>query len=48
LGQLIDGVWREDDIISEIKATGHYVKQNAIFRDFITADGGSGFKAEPG
>jgi putative glutathione S-transferase len=48
MGQLIDGVWNEEDIISEIKADGAYQKKAAIFRNSITADGSSGFKAEPG
>lgn len=48
MGQLIDGVWSDDDLISEIKADGAYQKKDAIFRDAITADGSSGFKAETG
>ena len=47
MGQLIDGVWSDEDIISEIQADGSYLKKPSIFRRFITADGSSGFKAEP-
>ncbi len=48
MGQLIEGVWKDEDILSEIMADGSYVKRTSIFRNFITADGSSGFKAEPG
>lgn len=48
MGQLVNGVWSDEEIISEIKTDGSYQKKKAIFRNFITADGESGFKAEPG
>jgi len=44
MGQLIDGVWSDEDILSEIQADGSYLKKPSIFRRFITADGSSGFK----
>jgi putative glutathione S-transferase len=46
MGQLINGVWKDKNIISEIEADGSYVKRPSIFRQTITADGSSGFKAE--
>jgi glutathionyl-hydroquinone reductase len=48
MGQLIDGIWSDEDIISEIQADGSYLKKPSVFRNFITADGASGFKAESG
>jgi putative glutathione S-transferase len=48
MGQLIDGIWSDEDILSEIQADGSYAKKPSIFRRAITADGSSGFKAETG
>lgn len=36
------------EISSEITSTGEFVRQKSCFREFVTADGSSGFKAEPG
>ncbi|HLI11318.1 MAG TPA: glutathione S-transferase family protein [Alphaproteobacteria bacterium] len=47
MGLLIDGVWR--DQWYDTKATGgRFQRQESRFRNWITADGSSGFKAEPG
>jgi glutathionyl-hydroquinone reductase len=47
MGRLIDGVWHNDEQI--IKGdNGKFVRRESVFRNWITADGSSGFKAEPG
>jgi len=53
MGHLIDGVWRDDGY--ERKSTGgKFVRKDANFRNWVTADGTAGpsgkagFKAEPG
>jgi putative glutathione S-transferase len=47
MGLLIDGVWH--DRWYDTKETGgRFVRQSSQFRDRVTADSGSGFKAEPG
>ncbi|HEY9101139.1 glutathione S-transferase family protein [Chitinimonas sp.] len=53
MGLLVDGVWR--DVWYETQSTGgRFVRQDAAFRNWITADGSpgpsgtGGFKAEPG
>ena len=47
MGLLVDGVWR--DQWYDTKATGgRFVRQESRFRSWVTADGGTGFKAEPG
>ena len=47
MGLLVDGVWR--DQWYDTKATGgRFVRQESQFRSWVTADGGSGFKAAPG
>ncbi len=45
MGHLLNGSWTTDNALSEIQ-DGYYVKRPARFRDFVTADGSSGFKAE--
>ena len=47
MGNLLNGTWTEDDTLSENQG-GRYVKKPSVFRERITADGSSGFKAEPG
>ena len=47
MGHLLNGSWTMDDVLKEIQ-DGYYVKQPSRFRNFITADGSSGFKAEAG
>ena len=47
MGKLIDGVWH--DVGYDTKQTGgRFVRRESQFRDRVTADGSSGFKAEPG
>jgi putative glutathione S-transferase len=47
MGMLIDGVWK--DIPRDARVTGgEFVRTESIFRDRVTADGSSGFKAETG
>ncbi len=47
MGKLIDGVWH--DVGDDTKKTGgRFVRRESQFRDWVTADGSSGFKAEPG
>jgi putative glutathione S-transferase len=47
MGMLIDGVWK--DVPRDTRVTGgEFVRTESIFRDRVTADGSSGFKAEPG
>ena len=48
MGNLLNGRWTVEDTLSEIREGGRYVKHPSVFRDWITADGSSGFKAEPG
>jgi len=47
MGKLIDGKWEQASIITSDK-TGHFVRADSVFRNWITADGKSGFKAEAG
>ena len=47
MGMLIDGQWISDEGARE-DAQGRYLRTESTFRDRITADGSSGFKAEPG
>ena len=48
MGQLIDGVWSDDDILSEIEANGAYKKKRSLLRSRIEADGTSDFPAVAG
>jgi putative glutathione S-transferase len=47
MGMLIDGVWTDDDVRNTDKG-GAFQRVESGFRDVVTADGSSGFKAEPG
>lgn len=53
MGQLVDGQWTDDAFDTKTR-TGKFVRKNAAFRHWITADGNAGptgdagFKAEPG
>jgi putative glutathione S-transferase len=47
MGLLIDGVWK-DQWYDTKSSGGRFVRQSAQFRDRVTADGSSGFKAESG
>jgi len=53
MGQLVNGVWRDEWY--DTKSSGrHFQRQDAVFRNWVTADGSpgpsgiGGFKAEPG
>jgi glutathionyl-hydroquinone reductase len=48
MGILVDGHWREEDLPAETDREGAFRRADSQFRDWITADGSSGFKAEPG
>jgi putative glutathione S-transferase len=45
---LIDGQWRDEDPPAEVGKAGNFQRVDSAFRDRITADGSSGFKAEAG
>lgn len=45
MGMLVKGVWR--DVGYETKA-GEFLRNESVFRDRVTADGSSGFRAEAG
>jgi putative glutathione S-transferase len=47
MGLLIDGVWK-DEWYDTAKTGGRFVRGDSAFRDRVTADGSSGFAAEPG
>ena len=48
MGVVIDGKWTDGDLPQEVGQTGQFNRAESIFRNRITADGSSGFKAEPG
>jgi putative glutathione S-transferase len=48
MGHLLDGKWTHENVLGERRPDGMYVKRTALYRDWITADGSSGFKAEKG
>ena len=49
MAMLVDGQWRDDeDPATEIGKGGNFQRVDSAFRDRITADGSSGFKAEAG
>jgi len=48
MGVLIDGAWRDAELPQETGSVGDFRRADSIFRDRITADGASGFKAEAG
>jgi len=47
MGRLVDGVWHDDGYDTKAHG-GRFVREDASFRAWITADGSSGFRAEPG
>lgn len=47
MGYLLNGVWH-DGWYDTTKTGGEFVRSEAAFRNHITADGASGFRAEPG
>ena len=48
MGYLDKGVWRDGRLPQETGGKGEFLRAESIFRDTITADGSSGFKAEAG
>jgi glutathionyl-hydroquinone reductase len=48
LGVLIEGAWRDEELPQETSAGGEFKRIDSRFRDRISADGSSGFKAEAG
>ncbi|MGH7087338.1 MAG: glutathione S-transferase family protein, partial [Stellaceae bacterium] len=48
MGILVDGKWREEELPQETGKIGEFQRSDSRFRAFITTDGSSGFKAEPG
>src|SRR6267154_2429789 len=48
MGVLIDGKWTDGELPQETGETGQFKRVDSSFRGRITADGSSGFKAEPG
>ena len=47
MGRMVDGEWIKG-WHDNGKTNGRYQRATTTFRDFVTADGSSGFKAEPG
>ena len=48
MGIVIDGKWTDEQLATETGKAGEFLRADSRFRDCITADGSSGFKAEPG
>jgi glutathionyl-hydroquinone reductase len=48
MGIVIDGQWRDEELPQETGKAGEFSRTASRFRDRITADGSSGFKAESG
>jgi putative glutathione S-transferase len=48
MGVLINGEWRDEELPVEYPKDGEFKRVDSRFRDRITADGSSGFKAEAG
>jgi glutathionyl-hydroquinone reductase len=48
MGILVDGKWRDEDLPQETGNAGNFQRIDSVFRDRVTADGSSGFKAEAG
>ena len=48
MGVLVDGKWRDEQLPAETGKAGEFNRTESIFRDRITADGSSGYKAEAG
>jgi putative glutathione S-transferase len=48
MGVLINGKWTDGELPQETGAGGEFKRVESRFRDWITADGSSGYKAEPG
>jgi glutathionyl-hydroquinone reductase len=48
MGVLINGQWTDAELPQETGRSGAFERADSVFRDRVTADGSSGFKAEPG
>lgn len=48
MGILVNGQWRDEDLAAETGKAGAFQRIESRFRERITADGSSGFKAEAG
>ena len=48
MGVLIDGEWRDEELPVEYPKDGQFKRIDSSFRDRITVDGSSGYKAEAG
>ena len=48
MGILVDGAWRDEELPQETGKAGNFQRVDSVFRDRVTADGSSGFKAEAG
>ncbi len=48
MGVVIDGKWNDGELPQETGQAGQFKRADSVFRDRITGDGSSGFKAEPG
>ena len=48
MGVLIDGKWSDGTLPEETGQSGEFKRKESSFRNWITADGSSGFKAEAG
>jgi putative glutathione S-transferase len=48
MGILVDGHWSEEELSTETDKAGAFQRSDSRFRDRITGDGSSGFKAEAG
>lgn len=48
MGQLINGKWTSENVLSNHDKTGLYYKRDSVFRSRISGDAGSEFPAEPG
>ncbi|NQU58530.1 MAG: glutathione S-transferase family protein [Rhodospirillales bacterium] len=47
MGKLVEGIWRDEGYDTD-KTGGRFVRWDSCFRDWVSGDGQSGFKAEPG
>jgi putative glutathione S-transferase len=48
MGILVDGQWRDEELPTQTGPAGEFRRPDSRFRERITADGSSGFKAEAG
>ena len=48
MGVLIEGIWSDQELPQETGSVGDFRRADSAFRDRITANGSSAFKAEPG